>query len=407
MGTSVGVVLMVLLGAVVSLWMTRPLWRYTVDAGQRRRAANVAAYRQRLGEIESDAAAGLVDAETLASLRAELDARLLLDAGAADAHAAAPYSKRRGMLSVVLGLLLLALAIGAYFDAGSWKLQQQIAANPQGAQPPGSVEEMVAKLAERLAQKPGDAQGWAMLGRSYFVLERYAESAEAYAKANALTDSEEPALLVNEGEALALAQDRALAGKPRALFEAALARDPQFTKALWYAGLAAEEAGDAVLARSRWVELSKQELPENVRAALKERLDATPAAAPEVAQDSAATPPAPVLRLAVRLSSALAAQVPADATLFVFAKAASGPPMPLAVYRGKASELPREVRLDDSMAMMPTMKLSSFEQWIVTARVSRVGQPQAVSGDVQGSLAVARKDLGEAALELVLDQVVP
>jgi cytochrome c-type biogenesis protein CcmH len=114
-----------------------------------------------------------------------------------------------------------------------------------------------------------------------------------------------------------------------------------------------------------------------------------------------------VIRLAVSLRPELQGQAPGDATLFVFAKAASGPPMPLAVYRGRASELPREVRLDDSMAMMPALKLSGFEQWTVTARVTRAGGVQAMSGDLQGSLTVARKDLGDAALSLVIDQVVP
>ena len=81
--------------------------------------------------------------------------------------------------------------------------------------------------------------------------------------------------------------------------------------------------------------------------------------------------------------------------------------MPLAVYRGRASALPTEVRLDDSMAMTPAMKLSMFDRWTVTARVSRAGQAQAVSGDLQGSLTVGRADLGDSALALVLDQVVP
>lgn len=392
---------MLLLACAVAAWMTRPLWRAKVDGGQRRRAANVAAYRQRLRELDADAAAGLVDAETLSGLRAELDARLLLDAGAAEVSA--PSASRSRPLSALLGMIVLAVAVGGYFYAGSWKLQQQIAANPQGGQAPGSVDEMVAKLATRLEQQPEDAQGWAMLGRSYFALARYAESAKAYGKANALTASREPVLLVNEGEALALARDHDLAGTPRALFDAALALDPQHAKALWYGGLAAEQAGDEALARSRWTELAKQELPENVRAALVERLGVTVAQTPSAPTEAAS----PVLRLAVKLSPALAAQVPADATLFVFAKAAIGPPMPLAVYRGLASELPREVRLDDSMAMTPALKLSSFDNWIVTARLSRAGQAQAVSGDVQGSLTVARKDLGESALELVLDQVVP
>lgn len=401
--------LMLLLALSAGAWMTRPLWRNAVDGGQRRRAANVAAYRQRLKELEADAAAGLIDAETLGSLRAELDARLLLDAGAQEVSTA--VSARSAALSAGLAIFVLALAVGGYIREGSWKLQQQITTTPVGAaQASASAEELVAALAQRLEQQPDDAEGWAILGRSTFALGRYADAAQAYARANALTGSREPLLLVNEGEALALAQDRSLAGKPQQLFEAALAIDPLFGKALWYAGLAAEQQGDTTRARSLWGELSKQDLPGALRVLLDERMagvgGGTEAAAPSVATAPVGPVP-PVLRLAVRLAPELEALVAADATLFVFAKAASGPPMPLAVYRGRAAELPREVRLDDSMAMTPAMRLSSFDTWTVTARVSRAGQAQAVSGDLQGSLTVARKDLGDAALELVLDQVVP
>lgn len=114
-----------------------------------------------------------------------------------------------------------------------------------------------------------------------------------------------------------------------------------------------------------------------------------------------------MLKLAVSLAPELAERLDPQATLFVFARAAEGPPMPLAVYRGKAGELPLAVQLDDSMAMMPTAKLSQFERWIVTARVSRAGQVQALSGDLQGTLTVARDQLGDAAMALVINEVVP
>lgn len=404
--------LMALLVLAAGLWMTRPLWRGAIDAGQRRRAANVAAYRQRVAELEADAAARLVDAETAASLRAELDARLLRDAG--EGEAVLPTAQRHIVLSVALGVLVLGFALYGYVQDGSWKAQQQIANAPQGAvdQPsqPVDVEQMVATLAQRLEENPNDVDGWALLGRSYFVMQRYAEAAAALAKANAITGQQEPDLLANEGEALGLARDRDLLGRPQQLFDAALKLDPAHRKALWYAGLAAEQGGDLAAAKRHWLALSGQEMPEPLRAALDERLKAHGVIADARTPATATAPTAatgPALRIAVSVAPALAAQLAPDATLFVFAKAAEGPPMPLAVYRGKASELPREVRLDDSMAMTPAMKLSQFDRWVVTARVSRAGQAQAVSGDLQGSLTVARGDLGDAAMALVISEVVP
>jgi cytochrome c-type biogenesis protein CcmH len=413
------VVLAVLMTLAAIAWLTRPLWRRQVDPGQRRRTANVAAYRQRLAEIQADADAGLLDTDTAASLRGELDARLLRDAEGEDPVVSAGTSsagpRRSGPLTIALVTLVLAIAIGGYWRSGTWNQQQRIAAGPGAAQVTSgeagqpSVEEMVARLEKRLQEQPEDAQGWALLGRTYFVMQRFAEAAQAYGRANALTDQREPVLLVGEGESMALANDRDLRGRPRELFDAALAIAPGDGKALWYAGLAAAQAGEPDVARAHWEALSQQELPPELRTVLDERLLAVggkPVAAPAAA-DPVATTDGPVLKLAVSVSPALREQIPADATLYVFAKAAAGPPMPLAVYRGSARELPREVRLDDSMAMSPAAKLSQFERWTVTARVTRSGQPQAASGDLQGSLTVARGELGNSALELVIGEVVP
>lgn len=402
-----GLALMVLLTVAASAWLTRPLWRGHVDRGQRRRAANVAAYRQRLAEIQADNDAGLLDADTAASLRGELDARLLRDAEG-DEAVGGSTSRRSGALAAALAAVVLAVAAGGYFESGSWKTQQRIAGAPSADGEGQSVEEMVGRLAQRLEQNPDDPQGWALLGRSYFVMQRYAEAAQAYGRANTLTAQREPQLLVGEGEALGLSQDRDLRGRPRELFDAALAIAPDDGKALWYAGLAAAQAGEPQIAKTHWQALARQELPPDLRAVLDERLrelGAEPAAAaPALAS---AQTDAPVLRVAVSLSPTLREQVPADATLYVFAKAAAGPPMPLAVFRGSARDLPREVRLDDSMAMSPAAKLSQFDRWTVTARVTRSGQPQAASGDLQGSLTVARGELGESALALVIGEVVP
>lgn len=435
------VALMAALVALAGSWMTRPLWRARLSDRQRRRAANVAAFRQRQAEIARDLEAGLLDAPTADALKTELEARLLHDAGEQDAPVA--EGRRNFMLSaLVTGFVAVAAGAG-YFAAGSWQTEVQIASGappPRQGLPP-NIDEMVAKLAAKMEQDPGDAKGWSMLGRSYFVLERYADAAKAYGKANELTGNQEPDLLVNEGEAMGLARDRDLVGRPQQLFEAALAIAPDHSKALWYAALAAQQAGDNAKALARFQELSKQELPPEIRQLLDERLVAlggTPATASVASPgmpgppanpagpangagtsnadgtstSSGTTTPAPpaadvVLRVAITVKPDLAAKVPPDATLFVFAKAASGPPMPLAVYRGLASELPREVRLDDSMGMLPAMKLSMFDQWTVTARVTRSGQPQARSGDLQGSLTVGRAGLGDSALTLVVDQVVP
>jgi len=109
----------------------------------------------------------------------------------------------------------------------------------------------------------------------------------------------------------------------------------------------------------------------------------------------------------VALAPALAGKVPAGAILFVFAKAASGPPMPLAVQRLADARLPLTVTLDDSMAMAPGLKLSAFDQYVITARLSAGGSVQAQPGDLEGRAEARRATASEAPVSVTIDTVVP
>jgi len=91
--------------------------------------------------------------------------------------------------------------------------------------------------------------------------------------------------------------------------------------------------------------------------------------------------------------------------VFVFARAAEGPPMPLAVARARVRDLPYRFRLDDSMAMTPAMKLSAFPQVVVGARVSKSGNAAPQPGDLQGASTPVANDAGE--VRVVIDRVVP
>jgi cytochrome c-type biogenesis protein CcmH len=413
--------LMALLALLAGLWLSRPLWRRVTPATQRRRSANVAAYRSRVAEIDADLAAGTLDAESAQRLRDEASARLLHDAEGADAQIETAAAPRR--LRWALGVIaVLALAAGAaYWQSGSWRTRELIALaahDPQAAQQ-RMVNGMVAQLEGRLHEQPGDAEGWAMLGRSYIVLQRYGEAARAYARANALAiDRPRADWLVAAGAAQGMAsEDRDLTGV-RPLFEQALRLDPGNAEALWYGGLAALQMNDDGAAYGYWLKLrdQAQDLPDDVRAVLDQHL-------PELARKAGRTLPAQTevaaarapaaaagggarLTVNVRLDDALKTQLKPGMTLLVFAKAANGPPMPLAVQRIDAPQLPLAVTLDDSQAMIPAMKLSAFSDWVVTARLTSSGGAQALSGDLEGSHPVARADAGTP-LEIVIDRQLP
>ena len=113
----------------------------------------------------------------------------------------------------------------------------------------------------------------------------------------------------------------------------------------------------------------------------------------------------PRIKLLVDISAELKAKASPDTTVFVYAKAMQGPPMPLAVRKLRLGDLPVSVTLGDDDAMMPSMKLSSFDQVIVGARVSSSGNPVAQSGDFYTEQAAIDSTNPPAQINLTIDQI--
>jgi cytochrome c-type biogenesis protein CcmH len=276
---------------------------------------------------------------------------------------------------------------------------------------------MVDKLAQRLKTRPDDAEGWVLLARSYQSLERFSDAADAYAHADTLVPNN-PALLADYADALAMAQGRKLAGQPAALAARALAIDPNHKKALALAATAALEARDVDAALAYWRRLLAQ-FPEGSDDAkqvtaivaeiesAKNGLKAPPPAAQEQPRSPAATVPAAGAAIAGRvdISPALASKVALTDTVFIFARALEGSRMPLAVLRIPARELPKDFRLDDSMGMASGIKLSAAPAVIVEARISKSGNALPQAGDLSGKSGPVKP--GASDIKITIDQVVP
>ena len=374
-----------------------PWWwsAFAQRAGLRRRTANVTAYRGRLEELAADEAGGILAPEAVEGAMAELAARLLQDA---DVQEPAPLEAKSGRgLLAVLALVLVAFSATWYALGGSWRTQKLVElakANPELAREQ-AVDDMIRQLRERLASNPDDAESWIWLARSHGSRGNWAESAQAFAKASALKGAQDPGLLVEEGEALAYAQGRSMAGEPAARFAQALALAPDHPQALWYSGIAALQAGNPQAAADHWERLSRQPLPDEIRAQLDHSLAQLRERAgikPPPAQAKA--PAALQLKVAISVAPELAGDVDAASALFVFAQDPSGPPMPLAVQRLSAGQLPATVSLDDTMSPMPTRKLSSIDRWRIVARISRSGSANPQPGDLEGSVEVDKSQAG-------------
>lgn len=386
-------------------------------AGANRAQWNLLLYRQRQGELQDEAA---TPAE-LERLRAEAERNLLGDLETT--QAAAMQAADSGKLPVMMMLVALpALAILGYLILGRPDLVgqniQRMAASaeaPEEEKHAGDMEASISALAERMQQNPDDQQGWMLLGRSYLITGKFDQAVAAYEHAVRLAPQD---LDVKSyyAEALARAQQGRADGKPMQIIEEILARDPNHKNALWMAGAVAATRKDTAKAVEYWSRLQKQfpaggeEFKDIGRyLAQVQGLPVPAEAAPGKPAESGQAAPAATggksIRVKVELADAVKARVAPEDAVFIFARAAEGPPMPLAVVRKQARDLPVEVALDDSMSMMKGMTISSFERIVLGARVSRSGKPTPSPGDLQGMSQPLTLTNGQG-YEVKVDQVV-
>jgi cytochrome c-type biogenesis protein CcmH len=397
------------LAATALLLVLRPLLARRNAHTVSRRVANIAIHRDQLRELDADLAAGKIAPQEHAKARGELEARLLEDVDAASEPEAVAPPRRggRGAAALVgVGVPLAALVI--YFAVGTPDALAPRAGH--GAIGAAQIEGMVQRLAERLRQNPEDAEGWKMLARSYSVLGRFPQAVDAYAEA-ARRAPRDAQLLADFADALAMARGRSLQGEPEKLVRRALELEPNNLKALALAGTAAFERKDFKGAADSWRRMLPLVPPdsEDARTIRTNVAEATQLAGGGAAVASAepapaAAPAAASLRGSVSISPKLIGKYSPEDTVFIYARAANGPPMPLAVLRRRARELPVEFALDDSMAMAPGMNLSAHPRVVITARVTKTGGATPQPGDLQGASAPVANDARDVAV--VIDREV-
>ena len=390
-----------LLAAAVLFVLLRPLVTRRKAQVPSRSDANVSIYKDQLRELDADLAAGALSRDDYAPARLELQARLLEDVPAVEVESA-PAGGRRAAVALGIGVPLLAAAI--YFTTGTPRALELHEGVPSAAQ----VDAMVARLAARLRENPDDADGWKLLGRSYAVMGRYTEAVDAFAKAAQRAPRDAP-LLTDFADALAMTQgaggQRNLSGEPERLIERALEINPDNLKALALAGTAAFERHDYQKAAGLWDRM----LPLVPADSEDARMIAGNVGEAKKLADIGAPPKSPAkahpgVRGTVRLAPELRTQVKPDDVVFVFARAVEGPPMPLAVLRVRAAELPLEFKLDDSMAMAQGLTVSAHPRIVVTARVAKSGVAKAAPGDLQGASPPVANDA--SGVTVLIDTVV-
>jgi len=411
-------------------------------------AVNITVYRDQIAELDKDLENDILTQEQYNKSKQELQQRMLQDVSEREKMVIKKNKKIHNIaISTFIALALPLAAVFLYMVIGDTRgllPQAQLANATQmnrgsSSDSPASHDNfssVLENLIARLEKNPEDIEGWVMLGRTYAIMERYAEASNTYAKLVELVP-DNPQILSDYADVLAMKNQGNLKGKPAELIYEALRIDPMYPKALALAGTVEFEQEKFEQAAAHWEKLlevipADSQLAKSVKTSIAEaKLLASGgkgiAAEPEqqakatISQQAtdtqpekvtsgsvAATEPVPVLLSVsgqVTISQELASKASPNDTLFIYARAKAGPKMPLAILRLKASDLPATFTLTDDMAMTPTMKMSSFPEVVIEARVSKSGQAVPASGDLQGFSDPVR--IGNNMIAVVINKQIP
>jgi len=401
--------LLTLLVLAVLCW---PLLRRHGSAGASRKAINTAIYRDQLAELERDLASGVLSQADYGSARDELERRVLEDVVIDEAAPAGNTPRRLPRTALALAVTLPLAAAVLYVVLGTPAALDPAAREGQQASA-AEIEKMVDALAAKLEKDPGNLEGWAMLGRSYMVTGRFADAAKAFDKAGAAMEASSEMMLQVAELSAELNQGR-VEGRGRELLQRVLKAEPQNPQALVLAGTDAFFRSNFADAVRHWEAVLAMLPPgspdaQNLAAGIEKaksqlgagKASASPNTSPKAGAEAAA---GKTVSGRVDLAPALKAKTAPDDVVFIFARAAEGPRMPLAVVRTRVADLPREFTLDDSMALSPEFKLSSAGSLRIEARVSRSGDATAKPGDLRGESGPVQP--GARKLSIVIDKVV-
>ncbi|MCK5360702.1 MAG: c-type cytochrome biogenesis protein CcmI, partial [Gammaproteobacteria bacterium] len=355
------------------------------------REQNISIAQERKAELKKELESGTLSQETYQQTLEELEKGLLIDVNETDGEANNPSNKLINVPAkkVIAALVLLVplLSFGLYKQLGSPQYMDvagpgshpvNTATTPQAKELP-SMEEMITGLKKKTADNPDDPDAWYLLGRLYAATEEFDESVKAYERLVVVSDRQPTALIVL-ADSLAMTKGGNLTGRPLSLVMEALEKEPTHTTALWMAGQAAADKKDYLQAITYWQGAAKglkdnKEMLGELQSMISEAVGLAKEAGMDVKESTLTElPPAamPVasISIEVTIDPSLLKEIKEDDVLFIFARAVSGPPMPLAAIKRQARELPVSLVLDDSSMLRPGTSLAQFEQLKLGARVS-------------------------------------
>jgi len=363
-----------------------------------REQSNVDIYKSQLEDLEIEKSAGRVSDADYAALTVEIKRNMLTDTTNAGVQSESEKSGR--WMAPLLAVIMVVSSVLLYGHLGfenEVAIRDLLQRSNTVAFSNEDSQELLGRLNDKTQKYPKDVESWYLVGRIQFELGNYKEAVKGFngVLINLPNDAKEDqaVAMAQLAQAQFFANDRNLNAATKSLLEATLEINPQETTALGLLGVAAFDQKDFLNAIKYWQRLLGLMPPTNPNAvAIQGGIDKamsqlTPVQRETLQANMAAKPSASII-VTVDLADSIRAQVPEQADLFILAKAETGPPMPLAVKRLTNNTWPVTVVLDDSMAMMPALKMSNFEKIIITARISKSGVGNTKPGDIQGDSGV-------------------
>lgn len=366
----------------------------------RREAENQQWYQQRLAELDEDYANGRLDNDEYQQAKTELDKTFVSDSR--DIEDDVRWIPAKPWLPI--GLLLV-ISVAFYAAFGSWSAQQQANEALQKLPELGktvlqqqqqvdveTLSTFALGLRQKLQRQGDDPIAWWIYAGLMSDLQQFDQANNAFQRSLKLDPDRVGTLLsysrflLQNGGADAMQQ----AGQ---MLARVLRQEPDNVDALSLSGFVAFENGNYAQAIAAWQQLLAVTPENSPRRAVVEQ--AISDARQQQQQDQMS------VTVTVELGDSLQGQVPPGATLFVYVTAAEGSPMPAAVKRVPASDLPVTVTLSNANSMLPDYQLSSLQQWKVQARVSQDDKIDSQTGDLNAVPEIINaKDSAQVTLRL-------
>jgi cytochrome c-type biogenesis protein CcmH len=373
--------------ALAFLWLPAARKNKEVD----RKSTNIVIFKDRLEELTAELDEQRISADEFAQLKAELERNLLDDAVDIQTH---QETGGRWMVAAAAFFLVI-LSVVMYWKLGAYQQLELTGLLKRMSSPEANEQDLVAltqALEIQIAKQPDDIENEFLLARIYSDTQAYDKAVQIFSQVLQQLPEEatmdRAATLAQLGQAQFFANGRKLDKATESLLKDAVNLNPEETAALGLLGIAAYEAGDFKQAIAYWQKLLDitPQGPESMAvqggiAQAKQQLAARGETYVEPVKAAVTTTR---LLVTVDISPEMRKTLPANATLFVLAKAVNGPKIPLAVSKTALTDFPLTVELNDGMAMMPTLKISEFPQVNITARISTSGEALPKSGDIQG-----------------------